>query len=73
MAESGRFIMSSNSLVIAKYKVLITNRVNKCLIAQLEEYDYLPYNADNSELGSSKRTVVLLKHSNDMINCALPG
>ena len=60
--------MSSNSLVIAKYKVLITNRVNKCLIAQLEEY--LPYNA---ELVSLKRTVVLLKHSNDMINCALPG
>ena len=60
--------MSSNSLVIAKYKVLITNRVNKCLIAQLEEY--LPYNA---ELVSLKRTVVLLKHSNDMINCPLPG
>lgn len=60
--------MSSNSLVIAKYKVLITNRVNKCLIVQLEEY--LPYNA---ELVSLKRTVVLLKHSNDMINCALPG
>jgi len=68
MAESGLFIMSSNSLVIAKYKVLITNRVNKCLIAQLEEY--LSYNA---ELGFLKRTVVLLNHSNDMINCALPG
>lgn len=70
MAESGRFIMSPNSLVIAKYEVLMTNRVNKCLIAQLEEY--LPYNA---ELGffKLKRTVVLLKHSNDMINCALPG
>ena len=44
MAESGRFIMSPNSLVIAKYEVLMTNRVNKCLIAQLEEY--LPYNAE---------------------------
>lgn len=44
MAESGRNIMSPNSLVIAKYEVLMTNRVNKCLIAQLEEY--LPYNAE---------------------------
>lgn len=44
MAESGRIIMSPNSFVIAKYEVLMTNRVNKYLIAQLEEY--LPYNAE---------------------------
>ena len=44
MAESGRIIMSPNSFVIAKYEVLMTNRANKCLIAQLEEY--LPYNAE---------------------------
>lgn len=50
MAESGRFIMSSNSLVMTKYKVLVTKRVDKCLIAQLEEY--LPYNA---ELGKKNR------------------